>query len=349
MKTRSLFAVAGLACALAATCVFARSGSALPPWPYGTEPAARAAADLPGGEPVFAALRKANAPLRLPDTPLTFTPAQTADPYAPADWYPNAHPPMPELVAHGRKADGILACALCHHPDGYGRPENANIRGLSTGYIVSQLEAFKNGERTSADPQKSNTRLMIAAAKGLTSGEMAEVAAYYSGMAATESYERVVESATAPKIWSEANGATFALASPNAGSEALAHAIVEIPEDAVQAEVYRNPREVYVAYAPPGSIARGKLLATTGGGKTTSCTACHGAGFAGSEIAPALAGRSPSFIARQLFDIQRSARRNAPAMGPVAAQLTADDVVDLAAYLGSLGSKHRRRARRSRP
>jgi cytochrome c553 len=320
-------------------CVFARSDPTLPLWPYGTTPAARAAAELPGGEPVFAVLRRANATLALPATSLTFTPAQTAAPFAPADWYPNEHPPMPELVSHGRKADGVMPCALCHHPDGFGRPENANIRGLSVDYIVRQLEAFKDGERTSADPQKSNTRLMISVAKGLTHDEMIEVASYYSGMRVTESYERVVESSTAPKIWSEANGATFALAAPNAGRVPLARAIVEIPEDAVQAEVYRNPRENYIAYVTPGSIARGKLLATTGGEKTTACAVCHGSNFQGTEVAPPLAGRSPSYIGRQLFDIQRGARRNAPAMIPVVAHLTPDDVVDLAAYLGSLGSK----------
>ncbi|HKE37050.1 MAG TPA: c-type cytochrome [Candidatus Baltobacteraceae bacterium] len=206
---------------------------------------------------------------------------------------------------------------------------------------MRQLEAFKNGERKSADPQKSNTRLMIAAATGLTHDEMVEVASYYSGMRATENYERVIESTTAPKIWSEANGATFALAAPNAGTESLAASIVEIPEDAVKAEVYRNPREIYVAYVPPGSIARGKMLATTGGSKTTACVACHGASFTGTEVAPPLAGRSPSYIGRQLFDIAHGARRNAQAMTPVVAQLTPDDVIDVAAYLGSLGSNQR--------
>ncbi|HKE37051.1 MAG TPA: hypothetical protein VKB39_06445 [Candidatus Baltobacteraceae bacterium] len=81
----------------------------MPLWPYGTEPAALAAAELPGGEAVFKALRKTNGPLHLPDTSLTFTPAQASDPFAAVDWYPNTHPPMPELVSHGRKADGAMA------------------------------------------------------------------------------------------------------------------------------------------------------------------------------------------------------------------------------------------------
>lgn len=327
--------LAGL-CGIVITVQLARADSALPLWAYGTDPAWRAAADLPGGKPVLAALIASDTPLHLPGSTLSFTAAQTRALYAPADWYPNQHPPMPELVAHGRKADGIVACALCHHPDGYGRPENANIRGLRADYIVRQLEAFKNGERTSADAQKSNTSVMISAAKGMTHDEMVAVAQYYAGMRATQSYEKVVESATAPKAWSEPTGAVFALAPPDNGRKRLARAIVEVPEDAVQAEVYRNPLEIYVAYAPLGSIARGKTLAMTGAGKTTACGACHGADFRGTEIAPALAGRSPSYIARQLSDIAHNTRRNAAAMIPVVAPLTSDDIVAVSAYLGSL-------------
>ncbi|HEY4432976.1 MAG TPA: c-type cytochrome [Candidatus Cybelea sp.] len=243
---------------------------------------------------------------------------------------------MPELVAHGRKSDGVVACALCHHADGYGRPENANIRGMSADYMVRQLEAFKSGERTSADARKSNTRVMIASSKGLTRDEMVAVAAYYAGMRATQTYERVVEAATAPAVWSEATGATFALAAPNEGHQPLSHRIVEVPQDAVQAEVYRNPREIYVAYAPRGSIARGKALAASGAGETTACAACHGTSFAGNGNAPPLAGQSPSYIARQLSDIAHNARRNSPAMVPIVSKLSPDDIVDLAAYLGSL-------------
>jgi cytochrome c553 len=282
------------------------------------------------------ALIKSDTPLHLPGSTLTVTAAQTHNPYAPADWYPNEHPAMPELVAHGRKADGIVACALCHHPDGYGRPENADIRGLPADYIVRQLEAFKNGERTSADPQKSNTRVMIAAAKGLTRDEMAEVAAYYASMRATQTYERVVESASAPKVWSDSTGAVFALAAPNDGNELLSHRIVEVPQDTIQADVYVNPHAIYIAYVPEGSIARGEVLATTGGGMTIACITCHGNGLNGSGTAPPLAGRSPSYIARQLADIQNGTRTNAQAMDAVVADLTSDDIIDISAYIGSL-------------
>ena len=339
MVARRLFKLVGFTALVIASSMFARADTTLPLWAYGTDPASRSSANLPGGEPVLAALIKSNAPLHLPGSTLSFTPAQTRDVYAPADWFPNEHPPMPELVAHGRKADGIVACALCHHPDGYGRPENANLRGLGASYIVRQLEAFKNGERTSADPEKSNTRVMIAASKGLTHEEMLEVAAYYAKMRATQTYERVVESASAPKVWSESTGAVYALAAPNDGKEPLAHKIVEVPEDTIKAEVYRNPHEIYIAYVPEGSIARGQALATTGGGMTIACTTCHGNGLNGSSVAPALAGRSPSYIARQLADIQMGTRANAQAMNGVVDGLTPDDIVDISAYIGSLSPR----------
>ena len=331
-----LFRLAGLSALIVAASLFARADVTVPLWAYGTDPATRTSANLPGGEPGLATLIKSDAPLHLPGTTLSFTAAQTRDVYAPADWYPNEHLPMPELVAHGRKGDGVVACALCHHADGYGRPENANLRGLGADYIVRQLEAFKNGERTSADPQKSNTRVMIAAAKGLTHDEMAEVAAYYGSMRATQTYERVVESASAPKVWSESTGAVFALAAPNNGKEPLEHKIVEVPEDTIQAEVYRNPHELYIAYVPEGSIARGKALATTAGGTTIACTTCHGSALNGSSIAPALAGRSPSYIARQLADMQHGTRSNVQAMAGVVDDLTPDEIVDISAYIGSL-------------
>ena len=98
---------------------------------------------------------------------------------------------------------------------------------------------------------------------------------------------------------------------------------------------------------PPGSLARGKALVTLGGmtivkdqivqGKTTACTACHGLDLMGVADVPPIAGRSPSYIARQLFDIQQGAR-NGPSvqlMRLVVAKLTHDDMVDVAAYVAS--------------
>jgi cytochrome c553 len=56
------------------------------------------------------------------------------------------------------------------------------------------------------------------------------------------------------------------------------------------------------------------------------------------DDAPPIAGRSPSYLARQIYDIQQGARMgpNAAMMRPVVANLTPDDIVAITAYIGSL-------------
>ena len=72
----------------------------------------------------------------LPGTDRTFTLDEIRNRFGPADWYPGDHPPMPPIVANGREDDAIWACALCHYPNGQGKPENASVAGLEPGYFV---------------------------------------------------------------------------------------------------------------------------------------------------------------------------------------------------------------------
>jgi cytochrome c553 len=53
---------------------------------------------------------------------------------------------------------------------------------------------------------------------------------------------------------------------------------------------------------------------------------------------PGIAGRSPSYMVRQIYDLQRGTRKgaSAPLMQPVVANLTGDDMVAIAAYVTSL-------------
>ncbi len=69
----------------------------------------------------------------LPASKFSFARAQIANRYGPADWFPEDHPTMPEIVARGRVSaqPTIYACGLVHYPNGKGRPENANITGLT--------------------------------------------------------------------------------------------------------------------------------------------------------------------------------------------------------------------------
>ena len=116
--------------------------------------------------------------------------------------------------------------------------------------------------------------------------------------------------------------------------EPIGQRIIEIPEDLDQFES-RDPRARFIAYAPVGRVKRGEALVTTGGGKTLPCAACHGADLKGMGAVPPIAGRSPSYMVRQLYDLQSGARAGAGAaqMKPVVENLTVDEMTSIAAYL----------------
>ena len=130
-------------------------------------------------------------------------------------------------------------------------------------------------------------------------------------------------------------------------TEAIDGRIIEMPENEEQAETYRNPHSGFVAYVPPGSLAKGKDLVTTGGarivgsefirGKTTPCITCHGPDLMGVADIPPIAGRSPSYMVRQMWDMQQGTRNSEAAqlMKLVVANLTKEDFVAIAAYVAS--------------
>ena len=101
--------------------------------------------------------------------------------------------------------------------------------------------------------------------------------------------------------------------------------------------ILRNPRSGFVAYAPIGSLKKGEALVTA-----AKCGTCHGADMRGMTmnkvIVPPIAGRSPSYIVRQLYDFQHGARTGpwSPLMAPNVVKLSIDDMVSLAAYAASL-------------
>ena len=68
----------------------------------------------------------------IPDSDQKYTLARINDQFNAPDWHPEAHIPMPEIVAKGRKPK-IMACAFCHTPTGQGRPENSALAGPARG------------------------------------------------------------------------------------------------------------------------------------------------------------------------------------------------------------------------
>lgn len=312
--------------------------AAPPPWAYGftaggAEPAAPPCAM--DSKPLDCARLGAPRPKdvihKLPDTDKSFTEYAIHYDYGPADWYPDDHPPMPEIVAHGRESDKLRPCSLCHYPNGQGKPENAPVAGLPAAYILQQLQAFRNGTRRSADPRKANTNEMIQIARHLTEAEMQEVATYFSSIT-WRPWVRVVETDMVPKAKPGMNG--LFLPQPGNEMEPLGNRILEVPENPEFTERARAPRSGMLAYVPVGSIKRGEEIATTGGGKTAACTLCHGPELQGMGPVPPIADRQVSYVARQLYDYQAGTRQSVT-MKPVVAKLNEDDIIALAAYIGS--------------
>ena len=304
-----------------------RAAASMPDWAYAIPQ------PPPGGAPA-AAPAPDTTPRQLPGSTLTFTRQQISDGFGPADWFPGDHPRMPEIVAHGKRPD-VRACGLCHYPNGKGRQENAGVSGLPVSYFIQTMNDFRDGLRKSAEPRKANTNLMIQYAKTMTADEIKEAAQYFGAMPWTP-WVRVVEASTVPKmvsrggIWIPVEGGE---------KEPIGTRIIETPENPEHTEILRDPRSGFIAYAPVGSIKRGEALARTGGGgKTEACATCHGADLKGMGPVPGIAGRSPSYLVRQMYDMQAGARHGewAELMKPVVAKLGEDDLVNIAAYVSSL-------------
>jgi cytochrome c553 len=192
---------------------------------------------------------------------------------------------------------------------------------------------YKSGARKTSVP-KRNVDLMIALAQDITDAEVQEAAAYFSALKPRANI-KVVETETVPKTFV---AGMFLAALKTGETEPIGQRIIEVPAELEQFE-NRDLRSQFIAYVPPGSVAQGTTLVSTGGaGKTLPCAICHGSDLKGLGGLPSIAGRSPSYIVRQLYDIRNGARAGTATQlmkGPVA-NLTVEDMVAIAAYLASL-------------
>jgi cytochrome c553 len=272
-------------------------------------------------------------PRHVPDSAAAFTITQERDLFFAPDWHPDDHPSMPEIVAHGRLPD-VRACGSCHRVEGTGGPENASLAGLPASYIAQQMADYKSGVRKFAGPQRSPVLLMTAIAKAATEAEAQAAAAYFSSLKPKPNI-KVIETDTVPVTQI---ARVFYMLVKDGGTEPIGERIVEVPVDAAQFE-HRDSRSQFIAYVPSGSIAKGEALAATGGsGTTTPCITCHGLGLKGVDSTPGIAGRSPSYLVRQLYDFQQHSRQGSAGalMAPVVEKLSHNDMIALAAYISSL-------------
>ena len=228
----------------------------------------------------------------------------------------------------------MFACGFCHRADGPGGPENANLTGLPAAYIVQQMADFKSGARKSSVPNRGPPTLKASLAKAITDAEVEAAAAYFSSIK-PRSIVSVIETDTVPKTYVTG----WHLAVMKTGEkEPIAQRIIEVPEDLEQF-ISRDTRARFIAYAPAGSIKKGQALAASGGGgKTLPCGTCHGPDLKGLGPIPGIAGRSPSYIVRQLYDFKHGTRAGigSALMKASVEKLAVEDMLALAAYAASL-------------
>lgn len=267
-------------------------------------------------------------PKTVPGSTRKYTPKEIDDLTRPPDWFPDAHPPAPERVVSGRP--GLLACGGCHLMSGLGHPESADLTGFTAAYLTQQMMDYRTGARTDFAAR------MEAFAKAMTDEEIRQVSAWFASLPRRR-FVRVVETDAVPKTFVGQGRMRFIDPGARGETEPIGSRIITLPEDQELARL-RDPRSGFVAYVPPGSIARGKVLAETGGGRTVPCTTCHGADLKGQGDVPRLAGNHPIYLVRQLIHFKEGSRKGpgAAAMIPAVERLSEADMIDLAAFAGSL-------------
>lgn len=312
---------------LAAGVAFAVRSAETPIAPAATPPAWA----YPLNPPDTSTPSERDKPVRIMGSRRTFLESQLKNLFNAADWHPDDHPAMPRVVASGRPPV-LYACGFCHLPAGGGRPENSSLAGLPASYIEQQLAEFGSGGRRSA-VARLPAQLMRAVAQAATSEEIHAAADYFAHLK-PQTHNRVLETSIVPPT--HVSGWILV---PNAGGERepIGSRIIETPENLQQFE-HRDEHTRVIAYVPPGSRRRGQLLVTTGAGRTVPCATCHGSDLHGTGEVPSIAGRSPSYLVRQLFDIQYRSRSGPTValMSAVVQQLSTDDMVSIAAYLADL-------------
>jgi cytochrome c553 len=260
----------------------------------------------------------------VPGSTKTYTESRIDD-FNPPDWFPEEHPPMPPVVQHGN-GKSVRACAYCHLASGLGYPQSANLTGLSVSYMMGQLADFKSGARKAP--------AMPLVAQDLSENDLRQAADWFASLKPSV-WIKVVETDSVPKSFIYTDGTRLPLTS--GATEPLGNRVIELPQDPSRT-LSQDPHSGFIAYVPVGSIAKGETLVVTGGaGRTTPCAICHGQTLKGLGDVPKIAGRSPSYIFRQIRAIQRGERAGVGAelMKPVVANLNEDDIVAIAAYVSS--------------
>ncbi len=305
---------------LSGTSAGAAEPEKLPPWLFLVPPAAPAAAPKPE-EPV----------LHVPGSTVGLTQAQLRDLHNIPDWHPDGHPKPPDAVVHGGRSVEFDACGYCHLPNGQGRPENTSLAGLSAAYIKQQVQDYKAGLRKSSEPRMLPPTYMAAISRNAPEAAIDAAAEYFSNLKPVP-WVKVEETKMVPKT--EVTSMLVPVASGE--KEPIGDRIIEVPVNP-ELTALRDDHSGFIAYVPPGVVKEGEKLVKSGIGGGAPCRTCHGEDLKGLGPVPRLAGRSPTYLARTLYDFKTGARAGtwSPLMMPTITNMSEHQIVAIAAYLAA--------------
>ena len=104
---------------------------------------------------------------------------------------------------------------------------------------------------------------MITFARGMTDEDVKAAALYFGAMKWTP-WIKVIETNTVPKI---SNVGHMFLAEKGSEKEPIGNRSLEVPVNTEATAVLRDDHSGFIAYAPVGSIKKGEVLVTNGGGE----------------------------------------------------------------------------------
>src|SRR5258708_6379797 len=171
---------------------------------------------------------------QVPGSARQYTQAQIDDGFNPPDWFPDEHPPMPEIVANGKKP--ARACALCHLPTGNGHPESSSLAGLPVSYLVRQMAEFKSGNRKGV-----RAATMIEIAKAISDADVRAAGEYFAALKPGV-WTKVVGTDTLPKSYDCSGAMRFAV--PGGGAELMKAVVAKLTvEEMVAISAYLGSLE----------------------------------------------------------------------------------------------------------
>ena len=223
-----------------------------------------------------------------------------------------------------------LACGFCHRASGTGGPENADIAGLPVAYFVQQVRDYKSGKRSTALPDRIPQAWMITWSRRRRTTTRSRRRPKIFAAIKPKKLVDVVETETVPRP----TVAGWFFVDDGDEREPIGARIIE---SAGGRRPLRQPRRARALHrlCAAGSIAAGRALAEK---PEIACAACHGEKLTGTDVVPGIAGRSPTYIFRQLYEY-RHGFRTGPESGPmieVVKDARRGEFLPLAAYLATL-------------